>query len=157
MPPLTLLARPTGAPADWPEFPAVAPLPTDNPLPPEEWPALALSWQMVTPYDPDPVVGNVVDAWLTQPGAPGPVAVAYRHRWNRSHPYGWSCGVHVFSVPVAGAEYAGKRMSYDCRGWGIERTPAEARDGALRHIGEQHQDVAVPYVGRALRARRFYA
>ncbi|MFE1289709.1 hypothetical protein [Streptomyces sp. NPDC058751] len=157
MPLPALLPRPIGAPADWPEFPAVTPLVTDGPLPAEQWPALALAWQMVTPHVLDPDLGHVVDAWLTQPGAPGPVAVAYRHRWNRLHPYGWSCGVHVFSVPVAVAAYAGPRMSYDCRGWGIERTPDAARNGALRHIGEQHQDVAVPYAGRVLRARRFYA
>ncbi|MER7497085.1 hypothetical protein ABT033_31370 [Streptomyces pharetrae] len=152
----TLLPRPTGAPADWREFPAVPPLITDDPLPPEQWPALALSWQTVTPHVLNPDVGNVVDAWLTQPGAPGPVAAAYRHRWNRSHPYGWSCGVHIFNAPVAGAAYAGKHMSYDCQEWGIERTPEAARDGALRHIEEQHQDVAVPYAARALRAARFY-
>ncbi|WP_329317217.1 hypothetical protein OG723_44445 (plasmid) [Streptomyces sp. NBC_01278] len=150
------LLRPNGSPADWPEFPAVTPLRTDTPLPAEQWPALALSWQMVTPHVLNPDQGDVIDAWLTQPGAPGPVAVAYRHRWNRSHPHGWHCGVHVFSVQPAGAAHTRCRMSYDCTTWGIERTPEEARDGALRHISDEHQDVAVPYPARALRAQRFY-
>ncbi|MFJ8301309.1 hypothetical protein ACIQ9R_36160 [Streptomyces sp. NPDC094447] len=151
------LPRPTGAPADWPEFPAVAPLITDTPLPADQWPALALSWEIVTPHTLNPDVGDVVNAWLTQPGAPGPVAVAYRHRWNRTYRYGWSCGMHVFSVPIAGAARAGRLTSYDCQKWGIESTPEAARDNALRHVGEQHQDAAVPYAPRLLRARRFYA
>lgn len=153
---LDTLTRPHGAPIDWPEFPAVPPLVTDHPLPPDQWPALALSWQLVTAHVRNPASGDVISAWLTQPGAPGPVAVAYRHRFNRSRPYGWRCGVHVFSVPVAGAAYALTRMSYDCSRGGVARTPEVARDCAMRHIAERHPDAAVPYAARALRARRFY-
>ncbi|MGW7319207.1 hypothetical protein [Streptomyces sp. NPDC054865] len=47
-------------------------------------------------------------------------------------------------------------MSYDCRRSGIARTPEEARAQAVRHVTELHQDAAVPYVARSLRARRFY-
>ncbi|MFD4933479.1 hypothetical protein [Streptomyces virginiae] len=150
------LTRPSGAPADWPEFPAIPLLRTATPLPAAQWPALALSWQMVTPHAINPDQGNEIDAWLTQPGAPGPVAVAYRHRWNRSHPYGWHCGVHVYRVPLAGAGNTRSRVSYDCRRWGIHRTPEEAQDGALRHVHDEHQDAAVPYPGRDQRAHVFY-
>jgi hypothetical protein len=153
---LDTLARPQGAPSDWPEFPAVPPLVTDCPLPSDQWPALALSWQLVTPHVLNHGRGDLINAWLTQPGAPGPLAVAYRHRFNRSHPYGWQCGVHVFSVPVTGAANTSMRMSYDCTGNGIARTPEEARAAALRHVAERHQDAAVPYAARALRACRFY-
>ncbi|MFJ4741268.1 hypothetical protein [Streptomyces sp. NPDC088775] len=150
------LTRPHGAPIDWPEFPAVPPLVTDHPLPPDRWPILALSWRLVTAHVLNPDRGDVISAWLTQPDAPGPLAVAYRHRFCRSHPYGWECGVHVFRVPVRGGRRPGARMSYDCTSGGIARTPEEARAQALRHITELHQDAAVPYAGRSLRARHFY-
>ncbi|MFF9192584.1 hypothetical protein [Streptomyces rochei] len=153
----THLPRPRTAPADWPDFLSVTPLPTSTPLPADEWPALALTWQMVTPHVLHPDRGNVISAWLIQPGAPGPVAVAYQHRFNRSHPYGWQCGVHVHAAPLQEARYAQSTVSYDCQGSGITRTPEAARDAALRHIEEQHQDAAVPYTGRVLRARYFYA
>ncbi|MFI5749030.1 hypothetical protein ACIBBE_24560 [Streptomyces sp. NPDC051644] len=148
--------RPVGAPTDWPEFPAVTPLVTDHPLPDGQWPALALSRQMVTPHVLNPDRSDVISAWLIQPGAPGPVAVAYRHCFNRSHPHGWQCSVYVFSVPVAGAAYARTRMSFSCIGHGIARTPEEARANALRHVTEQHQDAAVPYAARVLQASRLY-
>ncbi|MGW0604240.1 hypothetical protein [Streptomyces sp. NPDC002640] len=150
------LTRPHGAPIDWPEFPAVPTLVTDHPLPPEQWPALALSWRLVTAHVLNPDRGDVISAWLTEPRAPGPLAVAYRHRFNHSHPYGWACGVHVFMVPVRNGNRADARLSYDCTRSGIARTPEEARARALRHVAELHKDAAVPYVARSLRAGRFY-
>ncbi|WP_438306582.1 hypothetical protein ACSHXN_43905 (plasmid) [Streptomyces sp. HUAS TT11] len=148
-----ILPRPGGAPADWPEFSTPELAGTDAPQAADDWPAPQLTWRHCTPHVLSPARGDVVDAWLIQPGAPGPVAVAYRHRCGRSHPYGWRCGVLVL---VAGPD-GRTRMAYDCTGFGIAKSAASAQDQALQHVAERHQDVAVPYAARLLRARRFYA
>ncbi|MET7563775.1 hypothetical protein ABZS95_26775 [Streptomyces sp. NPDC005479] len=80
------LIRPKGAPADWPEFPAVDALTGETPLTADQWLALDLSWQLVTPYMLHFTTVTLHDALLVQPGAPGPVAMAYRHEVNRAYP-----------------------------------------------------------------------
>ncbi|WP_331718464.1 hypothetical protein [Streptomyces sp. NBC_00624] len=147
------LTRPKGAPADWPAFPAVDALTGETPLPDDQWPALDLSWQLVTPYMLHFTTVTLYDALLVQPGAPGPVAMAYRHEFNRAYPYGWGCAVHVL-VP---GDDGRTRMAYDCQGFGLAKSAAEARDEALEHVTEKHPDAAVPYVGRVLKAHRSYA
>ncbi|MFF2228633.1 hypothetical protein ACFVV7_35535 [Streptomyces globisporus] len=148
--------RPAGAPADWPDFPPVAPLVVERALAPQEWPALDLTWRLVTPHVLDPALGHVISSLLVQPGAPGPVAVAYRHRFSRSHPYGWECGVYVFDVPVVAKGYERTRMSFSCIGHGIARTPEEAREQASRHVTDKHPDAGVPYAARFVFGSRLY-
>ncbi|MEV6680709.1 hypothetical protein AB0N09_28165 [Streptomyces erythrochromogenes] len=150
-----LIPRPLGAPADWPEFPEPRPVSAHSPLLPQACPPLALSWLQVTPAVLDPGSSDLIHAWLTLRGAAGPVAVAYRHRFNRVLPWGWRCGVYVIGAPLH--RQPGKTMDHSCRRSGVTRSVEEAHAEAAAHITHRHPDAAVPYHPRLLSAWQFYA
>ncbi|WP_266887690.1 hypothetical protein [Streptomyces sp. NBC_01264] len=146
------LPRPQGAPADWPGFPRVQPIHCDVLLSAEEWPALNLSWLEVTPYGLGAPEYSV-HALLIQPGVPGPVADAYRHPFNKRHPFGWGCRV----LSLKGDPDGRVRMQFSCRRHGCTRTLDEARRDAFEHVMEDHPDAAVLYSSRTTAARYRYA
>jgi hypothetical protein len=62
---MTRIARPNGAPTDWPQFPEIALLRTDELVPAKQRPDLNPSWHtwhMVTPHVLTPDVGDLIDA-----------------------------------------------------------------------------------------------
>ncbi|MEV5007305.1 hypothetical protein [Streptomyces sp. NPDC055692] len=138
----------------WPDLPAPEQcVPDRPPVPPEEWPPLALTWWDIRPtvLSADKYTGYRTESLLQADGAPAPIALVswapmsgarYGHGWL------WRCQVHVVGAHCDSAGCC----SYDCTKTGRSTTRDGARVAAEAHIRDTHADAAVPY-----RSRRFHA
>ncbi|WP_127356492.1 hypothetical protein [Actinacidiphila soli] len=133
-------------PADRPGLPDPKTFTLTEPLPPEQWPALSLSWRDIAPtvLECDRLRGDLTDSLLFAEGALGPVALVGKPPARYGRGWLWRCQVHTLWGFCASAQY----VSRDCTRSGMRPTRDEAREAARRHVTDHHQDAAVPYTAR---------